>query len=68
VDPNIRHVAASAILKISPAAEAAVPALVETLDDKPLRFEVLLALEKMGQVIKLSPFWFLVLVSSSPNR
>ena len=53
-DPNIRHLAGSAILKIGPAAEAAVPALIDALDEKPVNFEVLLALEKIGPKAKLA--------------
>jgi HEAT repeat protein len=47
-DPRIRSAAVSALLEVGPAAEAAVPALIEALDDKPLRLEVLFALKKMG--------------------
>jgi HEAT repeat protein len=48
-DPRICNVAASAVFEIGPAAEAAVPALIDALDDKPIDFQVFLALEKMGQ-------------------
>jgi len=41
-NPKIRGAAASALFKIGPAAEAAVPALIAALDDKLLRLEVLL--------------------------
>ena len=51
-NPQIRHAAASALLTIGPAAGAAVPALIVALDDEPLRFEVLLALKKMGSKAK----------------
>jgi HEAT repeat protein len=48
VDLKVRGAAASAFLEFGPAAEAAVPALVDALDEKPLRLHVLLALAKIG--------------------
>lgn len=47
-DPRIRQAAASALLELGPAAEAAVPALIAALDEAPLRLEVLFALKTMG--------------------
>ena len=47
-NPKISVAAVSALAEFGPAAEAAVPALIDALDDKPFRSEVLAALGKIG--------------------